>query len=298
MADFIAALAPDLASNWEVCKRERLWGIGQGKNWSANAARVAKGDHVYIWRSRSGRRPGGFIAYIEALDRVRLASEPGVRIPWPDPKRFGGVLPMRVVAELDQPAGDRFPKANGYRGERFGFPQIALRNGIDTLEPDCAQRIVAAFPLALEPPTVGRRHVRRPHTPPSKPTNFEPADPDSVGRGWLAHHQTLEALADSLESHGVEPLDPQPDEPEYDLAWLDSGVLHVAEVKSITSENEIHQLRLGLGQVLDYRLRLRGRHRRQVRAWLVPERQPNGAGHWTALCAEHGVDLRWPGTWV
>lgn len=31
MTDFIATIAPGLASNWQICKRESLWGVvGRG----------------------------------------------------------------------------------------------------------------------------------------------------------------------------------------------------------------------------------------------------------------------------
>ena len=40
------------------------------------------------------------------------------------------------------------------------------------------------------------------------------------------------------------------------MAWQKDGTVFVAEVKSITAENEEHQLRVGLGQVLRYRQHL------------------------------------------
>jgi len=64
----------------------------------------------------------------------------------------------------------------------------------------------------------------------------------------------------------------------------------VAEVKSITSENEEHPLRVGLGQVLRYRQRLSALGHDRVVAVLVPERQP-GDPSWRELCQELGVVL-------
>jgi hypothetical protein len=117
-------------------------------------------------------------------------------------------------------------------------------------------------------------------------------DPDKVDRGNQAHAETQDALADFLRSRGIAPLAPTADEPEFDLAWDHNGTIYVAEVKSVTIENEEKQLRLGLGQVLRYRqaLMLRGR---AVMAVLVPEMKPTHES-WMALCHELGVVLVWP----
>jgi hypothetical protein len=64
----------------------------------------------------------------------------------------------------------------------------------------------------------------------------------------------------------------------------------VAEVKSITADNEEAQLRLGLGQVLRYRRRLSALGHDRVVAVLVPERQPCDPS-WRELCQDLGVVL-------
>jgi hypothetical protein len=89
-------------------------------------------------------------------------------------------------------------------------------------------------------------------------------DPDLVGRGYRAHRRTRNALAAHLQSLGIQPLDPAPSDPPFDLAWWKGSVLYVAEVKSITRDNEEHQLRLGLGQLLRYCHLLRKRAQRVV----------------------------------
>jgi hypothetical protein len=76
----------------------------------------------------------------------------------------------------------------------------------------------------------------------------------------------------------------------FDLAWEASGTVFVAEVKSINDQNEEGQLRLGLGQVLRNRHRLRGLGHAHVVAVLVPERAPRDPA-WHDLCQELGVAL-------
>jgi hypothetical protein len=115
-------------------------------------------------------------------------------------------------------------------------------------------------------------------------------DPALVERGLKGHADTQNELAQVLRQAGIEPRSRLPYEPNFDLAWEAHGTVFVAEVKSITDENEEEQLRLGLGQVLRYRHRLRGLGHDHVVAVLVPERTPHDRS-WTDLCHELGVVL-------
>jgi hypothetical protein len=117
-------------------------------------------------------------------------------------------------------------------------------------------------------------------------------DPDLVGRGNRAHRHTRNALAAHLESLEIQPLDYTRSDPPFDLAWWKDEALYVAEVKSITRENEEHQLRLGLGQLLRYCHLLRRRAEHVVPV-LVPERMPRDPG-WGELCRALNIRLAFP----
>jgi len=117
-------------------------------------------------------------------------------------------------------------------------------------------------------------------------------DPALVERGNRGHATTQNILAAYVTSRGIEPRSPAPDEPNYDIAWSGSGTIYVAEVKSLTDENEEKQLRLGLGQVLRYRHLLRKRYP-AVRAILMVEREPRDES-WVTLCKELKVYLITP----
>jgi len=117
-------------------------------------------------------------------------------------------------------------------------------------------------------------------------------DPDLIGRGIRAHRRTRNALAANLKLLGVQPLDPTSSDPPFDLAWWQGDVLYVAEIKSITSENEEHQLRLGLGQLLRYSHLLRRRAARVIPV-LVPELQPKDH-EWDHLCNTLNIRLAFP----
>jgi hypothetical protein len=75
-------------------------------------------------------------------------------------------------------------------------------------------------------------------------------DPALVERGLKGHADTQNELARILREAGLDPRSRRPQEPNFDLAWDARGTVFVAEVKSITDQNEEEQLRLGLGQVL------------------------------------------------
>ena len=119
-------------------------------------------------------------------------------------------------------------------------------------------------------------------------------DPALVERALQGHAKTQNELAACVREAGFKPLSPQAGEPNYDLCWIANDLVHVAEVKSLTSVNEEKQLRLGLGQVLRYR-NLLAREGAEVRAILALEHEPQDPG-WGSLCSELGVVLASPPT--
>jgi len=119
-------------------------------------------------------------------------------------------------------------------------------------------------------------------------------DSDAIDRGTRGHAKTQNALAAHLTARGLQPRSPSLAEPPYDLAWEQGDRICVAEVKSLTLQNEERQLRLALGQVLRYAQQLSYK-RKPIRRLIAVERRPVDAT-WTELCADHNVDLVWPGT--
>lgn len=112
-------------------------------------------------------------------------------------------------------------------------------------------------------------------------------------RGLRAHRTIQNALAAWATARGFRVVSPGTGEPAFDVGWWDRETFFVAEVKSLRSGlPPLNQMRLGLGQALDYRLRLR-RPGREVRAVLSVERDPGT--HWVSLCQDVSVTLVWPG---
>jgi hypothetical protein len=128
----------------------------------------------------------------------------------------------------------------------------------------------------------------------SSPTpSTGPADPDAMGRGLRAHRRLQNELSRLVRAAGLAPLRPSAIDPDFDLAWETPVATIVVEVKSCTKENEVRQLRLGIGQVLDYEDTLRARGR-AVQLVLYLERAPSDA-RWVQLTERHNVRLIWPG---
>lgn len=134
--------------------------------------------------------------------------------------------------------------------------------------------------------------------PPARPRTAGKArvfmvDPDEVDRYTAAHKSTQNRLADAVRRHGLVPLSPAVGDPQFDVAWMQGATAYVAEVKSLTNENEERQLRLGLGQVLSYAHLLDWPNATRVQPVLAVEGEPN-ASYWKGLCAKLGVILTWP----
>jgi hypothetical protein len=135
-------------------------------------------------------------------------------------------------------------------------------------------------------------------------------DPDKIDRGTIAHKDTQDALAEALRKAALKPRSPKSGDPAFDIAWRNDDVKGVAvafigEVKSLTDENETWQIRLAIGQVLDYVHMLDSRRKvdslpphwkgvRAVRGVVAVERQPTKVDHWTGLCEKLGIILTWP----
>jgi hypothetical protein len=140
--------------------------------------------------------------------------------------------------------------------------------------------------------TVGRPYEPADETVVAIAADLFPVDPKTLERSLRSHASLQNRLAGELERRGLLVLSPRPDDPPFDLAWWEDGALWVAEVKSLTDENEERQLRLGLGQLLRYR-HLLARGRDTVRGLLYVEREPCDPA-WRSLCAEIGVRLGRP----
>lgn len=154
----------------------------------------------------------------------------------------------------------------------------------------------AAVDVADEHPAIfGGRSAAR--AVPTHPAAHLELDLSALDRGTAAHEATVEKLCRFLASRGITARTPAPGMPPFDLGWTepDDGRAVIAEVKSVSDTNETQQLRLAVGQVLDYVDSIRrrvGPDGPQVTPTIVLEREPTDA-RWSGLAADAGITLTW-----
>ena len=50
MKSFICWISPKSKENWDICKKNNMWGIGKNSNVANNHCRkISNGDKLYIW---------------------------------------------------------------------------------------------------------------------------------------------------------------------------------------------------------------------------------------------------------
>ncbi|SEC01749.1 hypothetical protein SAMN05216483_0887 [Streptomyces sp. 2131.1] len=81
--------------------------------------------------------------------------------------------------------------------------------------------------------------------------------------------------------------------PQFDAGWVIEDEIFIAEVKSLTGTSQDQQIRLGIGQVLDYVHQLqRPGSGHSIRPVLVLEKRPMD-GRWASLAQAVGIRLAW-----
>ena len=119
-------------------------------------------------------------------------------------------------------------------------------------------------------------------------------DLDALDPATRSHGDLVEWCASRVKRAGHEPLQ-GPSWCMYDMGWRIGGKRNViVEVKTFTGTPD-QQLRLGIGQVLDYAERLREEGFRPRPVLLVPS-VPSRSKHWLAVAGQAGVELAWPST--
>lgn len=112
-----------------------------------------------------------------------------------------------------------------------------------------------------------------------------------LDKALRVHGDLEEKLADAALRRGLEPLSPV-GTPQFDVAWREpSGALTVVEVKSLPEGGATQQIRLGIGQLIEYRSRLANE---VVRAVLAVEHRPSSS-HLLTSCESVGIIIVWPG---
>jgi hypothetical protein len=167
------------------------------------------------------------------------------------------------------------------------------------IAPCLRSRTIQADTVEVSLPTPARPTIPRftpltvGATPEHEPTGLD-LDLSGLDRGTSAHQATLSLLVAHLAPIRAMGLT----SPRVDAAWRSPDeltALFVAEVKSLTGARQDQQVRLGIGQVLDYAHALRERPPADVsvvRPVLVLEREPEDR-RWLNLADSLGILLTW-----
>lgn len=114
------------------------------------------------------------------------------------------------------------------------------------------------------------------------------ADLAELDRATRRHMNLQDRLAEDLRNRGIVPLSPGSWQPQYDLAFEDDGARFVVEVKG-GSPVGAQQLRLGVGQLLEYRHLLSVSEPHEVRGVLLVESDPPPP--WDVLAEAVGIKI-------
>ncbi len=303
MAGWILGVRREQAENWRIGRDAGKWAIPQYRNIRAN-------DHLFFWLSQSG-----LVAYGRALTDAEVP-ENYDELPWPDryrpetgrPHRYSHWFGIQVIKELPsarQQSWTEMARDLGIRGAANRMP-IELQAAGDAIALSWFEPGAAA--VEYGEPLIGRSANRASNlvgfvdlpTDVVITTAEEPVvlDADIRGDALNRHNAAINDLAAQVRyQHFVPSALSAGFTEKPDLVWLDDDdVLNVAEVKGLTANNELSQLRIGLGQVLRYRYRAQLEYD-SVRAWLVTDTPPIDV-LWERVCLSVDVVLWWPGrTW-
>lgn len=119
MTSWVGSISFEQRDNWEICKRESLFGSN-----TRTALGVRAGDELVIWGSQQG-----WLARCRATADARAPR--GVEeVPWPEPEKYTALIPMEVLNEPRRPvamSGAEIQRTVGIGTVRLPqFPRIDI----------------------------------------------------------------------------------------------------------------------------------------------------------------------------
>jgi hypothetical protein len=147
-------------------------------------------------------------------------------------------------------------------------------------------------PIATASPELA---VRRARQIPVHEAVERSTDLAGLDRGAAAHEATLRLLEAHLDPIVALQISTVP----VDVAWViprTPTILNIAEVKSLTGTNQAHQIRLAIGQLIEYRATLIAALPKDltgIHAFLALEREPDASQRWQVITDSVGITLTW-----
>lgn len=302
MAGWILGVRQEQSDNWRIGRDTGMWAIPQFRD-------IRAGDDLFFWLSGSGLIAHG----LAVTDAAR--PDDYEALPWPDRyrqdpqggpvRRYSHWFVMQVLKELPEARSQKWSDLAddlGFRARANSMPVRVPAEGdvtaLSWFEPG-GRTVEYGEAESHLPDTTNPRTVDFIDLPTDTHvvTSSEPIilDPDVRGEALNRHNGAVNLLAAAVRGNGWKPVSLTSwfsEKP--DLAWIDAEeVFNVAEVKGLTSNNELSQMRIGLGQVVRYRYRASTYYGR-VQAWLATDAAPLDP-LWEPVCESVDVRQWWPG---
>lgn len=228
---------------------------------------------------------GGGVGRVEA---IRIAAQMGADVSTDTRAKVSRNTDLLVRGE-----SDRWSDGDYGADEKAVARYQAQGHGIRIIDAaGFASLLEGGWAYAISPSTDAERlpNLTAPYRPARDDATPEPV-PTTIDlvAATNAHNRFQNALAERALACGLTPVRSLRPDAQFDLAWHDGDNLVIVEVKSLNIGNAAQQLRLGLGQVLDYQARLG-----DVTPVLAVDSDPPDSSYWDFLCATHGVTLVWP----
>lgn len=298
-----------------------VWMFQYHPDWYDLNEDISKGTHIEDWKAvqrirdmhigdvvyvmRAGGRGGGKAAKVEAVARIVSDPYPSVGFDGVPYNAVNILYEARIEPpitreemQIDPILGQNHALAIGRTGTNFilsheeaGRLRQLTEHRTRSLSDEPLAHLGEAEPFKTD--------VGRAYQPASEDMVYTErvqveTSPEKIGRANRIHAGLQNSLATHLEQLKLTPRSPGAGEPMFDIAWERDGTVYVAEVKSVTPENEQTQLRLGIAQVLMYRHLLTKRYG-DARAVLMVEHEPSSP-LWNELCEHLGILMVWPET--
>ena len=196
----------------------------------------------------------------------------------PAGRREARRLRQAGLAKAQRALGRRAPRASGRAASR----ERADADGTDRrMLPGWAQGLTVGTWRPFEPIAVAPTQTPAPFT-------WDAEDKDAEIR---EHAEVLNRLHTALQAAGIASIRGTT-RPACDLAFGPSrGVLTIVEAKSLPTGSDEHQMRVGLGQVLEYREELTATIPGRIRAIVAVPRPPDRQALWRRVYHSADVEL-------
>lgn len=139
---FVCTVSKDTPHNWDLAKEASVWGIPTNGR-KVNMGQTQKGDYLLFYMASKG-----FFALAETTGPMKMPSSKE-EAPWAGGiYRYGAIIPMKVLFELDAPMKKAFVD-NKIEGTsiaanvlRRGFAQISNQDGTTAAEALISEKVI------------------------------------------------------------------------------------------------------------------------------------------------------------